>query len=321
MLRLGLDHGTFFLEVGPGRTLETFAKQQLKRGAGHVAISCIRHPKKEVDDLAFLYEALGRVWAAGKTIDWAGFHRDIRRYRVPLPTYAFERQHFWLDPPAVGKHRLLAGPPVLPAQVETAAPVAPQRPVVGAPRNEIETMVVKLWQDALGIDRVAVTDNFYDLGGDSLLATTMTRRLRKDLKVAITPAIFSDKPTVAELVAHISEMRGDVELAPEPQVTEIAPVVDKTLPQVETATATEQRVAELWDEVLGQKTSGFDIPFLNAERVNRLNARLQERFGPIPVPVEDDMTVSEMATHLDVLTGLTEHCDFENDPRYEEIIL
>ena len=90
------------LEVGPGNTLSTLARQHPDRRPAQVVVSSIRHPKEERDDQACLVEALGRLWLAGAAVDWRGFWADERRRRVPLPTYPFERERYWVDPPAKG---------------------------------------------------------------------------------------------------------------------------------------------------------------------------------------------------------------------------
>ncbi|MBD2298132.1 type I polyketide synthase [Nostoc sp. FACHB-190] len=47
----------------------------------------------------FLLNELGRLWMLGVKIDWSSFYANERRYRIPLPTYPFERQRYWLDSP------------------------------------------------------------------------------------------------------------------------------------------------------------------------------------------------------------------------------
>jgi acyl transferase domain-containing protein/acyl carrier protein len=85
------------LEVGPGRTLSTFAKQHQLNNNG--VLTSLRHPQEQQSDIAFLLNSLGRLWLAGVKVDWSGFYAHERRYHIPLPTYPFERQRYWIDPP------------------------------------------------------------------------------------------------------------------------------------------------------------------------------------------------------------------------------
>lgn len=85
------------LEIGPGRTLSTFAKQH--QAPELVALTSLRHPKEQQPDVAFLLNTLGRLWLLGVQIDWSGFYAKERRHRIPLPTYPFERQRYWVEPP------------------------------------------------------------------------------------------------------------------------------------------------------------------------------------------------------------------------------
>ncbi|HEX6199710.1 MAG TPA: type I polyketide synthase, partial [Thermoanaerobaculia bacterium] len=100
------------VEAGPGNTLSTLARQHPDRRPSHAVVSSLRHPKEERDDQATLLEALGRVWLAGGAVDWAAFQAGEDRRRVPLPTYPFERQRYWVDPlpeAEAGRKRLARG--------------------------------------------------------------------------------------------------------------------------------------------------------------------------------------------------------------------
>jgi non-ribosomal peptide synthase protein (TIGR01720 family) len=85
-----------FLEVGAGRTLSTLVKQQA--GTQHAILSSLRHPQEEKADVEFLLNHLGRLWCCGVAVNWSSFYAGERRYRLPLPTYPFERQRYWLEP-------------------------------------------------------------------------------------------------------------------------------------------------------------------------------------------------------------------------------
>ncbi|MDZ8092002.1 MAG: SDR family NAD(P)-dependent oxidoreductase [Nostoc sp. DedQUE05] len=83
------------LEVGPGRTLSSFAKQHQKDKL--IALTSIRHPQEQQSDIEFLLNTLGRLWLIGIQIDWSGFYVNEKRHRIPLPTYPFERQRYWIE--------------------------------------------------------------------------------------------------------------------------------------------------------------------------------------------------------------------------------
>lgn len=97
-----LQQPRILLEVGAGRTLSTFAKQQQKTGL--VTLSSLRHPQEQQSDVAFLLTTLGHLWQQGVKVDWSNFYADekrvskaFRRNRLPLPTYPFERQRYWIE--------------------------------------------------------------------------------------------------------------------------------------------------------------------------------------------------------------------------------
>ncbi|MEA5503580.1 amino acid adenylation domain-containing protein [Halotia wernerae UHCC 0503] len=86
-----------FLEIGPGRTLKTLVKQQ---AAHRIVLSSIRHPQEQQSDVGFILNTLGKLWLAGVPVNWSGFYTNEQRGRLPLPTYPFERQRYWIDPPS-----------------------------------------------------------------------------------------------------------------------------------------------------------------------------------------------------------------------------
>jgi acyl transferase domain-containing protein len=91
------------LEVGPGKTLSTLARRHPDKQAEQVVLSSVRHPQEPGSDVAFLLNALGQLWLAGVKVDWSGFYTHEQRHRLPLPTYPFERQRYWIEPPKPGQ--------------------------------------------------------------------------------------------------------------------------------------------------------------------------------------------------------------------------
>ncbi len=95
---LAQDAERVFLEVGPGRALASLARSHPAIGPQRVVVTSLRHPQDRQDDQAVLLSALGQLWLAGVAPDWQAFYAAEERYRIPLPTYPFERQRFWVEP-------------------------------------------------------------------------------------------------------------------------------------------------------------------------------------------------------------------------------
>ncbi|WP_269745345.1 phosphopantetheine-binding protein [Pontibacillus litoralis] len=69
----------------------------------------------------------------------------------------------------------------------------------------IEKIVVSAWKDILQVDSLKLSDNFFDLGGDSISSLRIALRLKKSNTNISPTAIFSNQ-TIEELVNHISEV-------------------------------------------------------------------------------------------------------------------
>ncbi|HEV2680917.1 MAG TPA: SDR family oxidoreductase, partial [Rhodanobacter sp.] len=94
---LGEDKGRVLVEVGAGQSLGSFVKQHPAYERGMAVIATLRAPFQDQRDDAYLLGAMGRLWLAGIEPDWASFYREERRLKVSLPTYAFDRQRYWID--------------------------------------------------------------------------------------------------------------------------------------------------------------------------------------------------------------------------------
>jgi acyl transferase domain-containing protein/non-ribosomal peptide synthetase component F len=90
-----LNTCSVFLEVGPGRTLSTFTHQH-SVSPQQLVVTSLRHPQEECSDDSFLLNTVGRLWLKGIDIKPGVFYLNPQQ-RVPLPTYPFEHQRYWID--------------------------------------------------------------------------------------------------------------------------------------------------------------------------------------------------------------------------------
>jgi amino acid adenylation domain-containing protein len=72
-----------------------------------------------------------------------------------------------------------------------------------APRTPTEEMLVEIWSDLLGAERVGVHDDFFQLGGHSLLVARLASRVRQAFQVELPMVEVFRQPTVAALAAAV----------------------------------------------------------------------------------------------------------------------
>ncbi|WP_226889236.1 non-ribosomal peptide synthetase [Nostoc sp. MG11] len=68
-----------------------------------------------------------------------------------------------------------------------------------APRDEVELQLASIWEKVLGIEPIGVRDNFFDLGGNSLLALRLVAQVEKAFKKNLPLATFFQNPTIEQL--------------------------------------------------------------------------------------------------------------------------
>ncbi len=158
------------LELGPGTALSTLASRRPEVRRERV-IATMRRPGEPGGDVEPLTRALARLWLMGARIDWAAVHGSVRR-RVSLPTYPFSRQRFF-----VAADDAARSGPTTTAAVGDDAVSTYQRPGLDAtylaPRTPAEVAWAAIWRRVFGYEQIGVRDNFYDLGGDSMLGLRM----------------------------------------------------------------------------------------------------------------------------------------------------
>lgn len=81
-----------------------------------------------------------------------------------------------------------------------------------APRNEVEAQLVKIWEKVMNVKPIGVTDNFFDLGGHSLMAVRLFAEISRAFGNTIQLVDMYQSPTIAELAIRVrSERAADVE--------------------------------------------------------------------------------------------------------------
>ncbi|MDY7095147.1 MAG: SDR family NAD(P)-dependent oxidoreductase [Acidobacteriota bacterium] len=129
-----------------------------------------------------------------------------------------------------------------------------------APRSPVEEQLARVWCGLLGLDRVGVHDNFFQLGGHSLLGVQLVSRMRESFGVDLSLRALFETPTVAALAETVAEGGGDGEAAAaaatsQPAIQRVARRSEASQ-DVDLDQLSEDQMDDLLAELLAQEESG-----------------------------------------------------------------
>lgn len=88
----------------------------------------------------------------------------------------------------------------------TSDPTADRASYV-APRTPVEEALASIWEEVLAVGSIGIHDNFFQLGGDSILATQIINRVREVLQVELSFVVFFQQPTLANMALAIVQQQ------------------------------------------------------------------------------------------------------------------
>ncbi|HVV25312.1 MAG TPA: acyltransferase domain-containing protein, partial [Pseudonocardiaceae bacterium] len=196
-----------FVELGPGSSmLGTLRRHPHRTSAGN-AIPLLGRP--DDDGERALLRALGTLWELGADTLPA---EPASTPRVALPPHPFAAR----DP-----------------RTTPAAPPRPATPPRPAARPAAGSALARLWCTALGTDSVSDGDDFFALGGESLMAVNLVNQAARQAGVTLSVAEFTATPTFGHLVRMAGDRAPDV-----PGVARLAPGTGRPVFLVADATGT-----------------------------------------------------------------------------------
>ncbi|MGW7692507.1 type I polyketide synthase [Streptomyces asiaticus] len=206
-----LDAGaTTFLELGPEAPLTAMTRECLAARPGPApgrprpaAVAALRRDRPEVRTFA---AAMAQAYVRGAEVAWDRACGGHPRQRVPLPTYAFQRDRYWpaTTPESTARDTRTTGTEAAPDQGvpagETAEPgdTGPGRDPLEVVRTHVALVLGHSEPDAIDPGLT-----FKELGFDSLAATELSERLGAATGLPLTATLTFDHPTPLAVADHL----------------------------------------------------------------------------------------------------------------------
>src|SRR5262249_34165038 len=193
-----------WLEVGPGRQLWGALRSQVK---GMV----VAGSGGRKGEMGAMLEAAGRLWEQGVAVKRAQRRGTQQCRRVALPPCPLQRDRFWVepqDPVGAGDRKFFQ--PTRSQAAKTKGQIHLRTYLKSSftpPSTEQEKVIATLWSSVLGIREIGVHDDFFELGGDSLLAMQVLSRVRQNLGVELSVKLFLQARTIAEVVTALDGLQ------------------------------------------------------------------------------------------------------------------
>ncbi|GHF69464.1 hypothetical protein GCM10010218_58640 [Streptomyces mashuensis] len=257
---------TTFVELGPDAVLTAMAQGSLADGEARF-VPTLRRGRPEAADAV---TALARLHNRGVAVDWARFHAGTGARTVALPTYAFQRQTYWLAVSDSGAASTVALAEPVAEHQRAEVPFAER--LAGRPAAEQREMVAELVRGEVAVvlgftdtDEIGLDRTFQQLGFTSLSAVELRDRLLESSGVQLAATLVYDHPTTAALIEHVhAQMAAPVSVLTELDRFEAA--LAAASPDDETRAEVATRLRALldgWGGEWGTDGAGAEAPDLD----------------------------------------------------------
>lgn len=205
------DSNRLFLEIGPGRSLCSLVQRHKARSPEHIVCNALRHVNDEFDDSYHNAWMLARLYVVGVDIDWSAYRKGEQRLRRTLPSYPFEHQTYAPGVDAMASMEIAESASGI--RSSNGSQQRNKRPnlatVFVAPNTESEQKVTQLWCELFRLEQIGIHDDFFELGGNSLMATTLLAHLHELSEVELTIAEVFERRTIADLAELLDQQESE----------------------------------------------------------------------------------------------------------------
>lgn len=286
---LWADDDYALLELGPGASASTLAKQQISKPNLQQAHACLPAANSKQNDRESTLIAAGQLWLSGVSINWSSIH-STHRQRVNLPGYVFDAKKCWIEPGNT-----------LPNTVEHTADFAAElineeHIMTDTTVNRKDALISQLrdlLEDTSGMDLSSAdaSTTFFEMGLDSLFLTQAGISIKRRFSVAVSfRQLIEDLPTLDDLAGFIDSQLPEDEKKP---LTVATPIATSTGNTSVTTQATAPSVSSFTNPVAAVTDSAIES--IISQQMQIMSQQLQmlqggvQTFAPTASPQQSAM--------------------------------
>lgn len=198
------EKGCVGIEIGVGRTLTSFAIAHKNRKPSHTFINILPHIKEE-QGMGYVYDKLGKLWTAGVQVNWNKLEGKTIRNKISLPTYVFDKEYYPIKLEDTMKAKVSTQENSVEDTWASSNNVLSLKDIEGVDGGStIEEVIINAYKEIFGFEEVDSQADFFDMGGDSLTAASLSALLKKILGIKVTVQNIFNEITPKRLANFIS---------------------------------------------------------------------------------------------------------------------
>ncbi len=195
--QLGKYNNVVYLEVGPNTHLSGLIRHNDTIQDKSLILNSLEKPSEEPEQLKF-FKSIGELWMRGIEANFDLFYENQTPNLASLPLYEFEQKRYWIDytPSHDGKTCNISKNNRDNSRIETAEFAI----------NKSTDRFKQIWLDVFGMDKIKDSDDFFELGGQSLLALQIISRIRDKFNINISLKDFLNNPSIEKIKLFIGNI-------------------------------------------------------------------------------------------------------------------
>lgn len=204
------EKDAMIVEIGPGQLLKSIVTQNMvgQRTNAKIITTLQSNKNMKMDEELYLLQAVGQMWEYDVPIQWDKIHQSDITGRVSLPTYPFQRERYWIGDKILMHTQSNSTMSKVPTE-SIQRVVEESNKDEGSKdtnRNDVFAQLEQIYKEIFGQKCINAEMNFFELGGESLLALRILSIIKKRFNVKLQLKDIFEATNITMLASKIESL-------------------------------------------------------------------------------------------------------------------